>query len=177
MRRLGVLTAVLALLVAACGSSDSGDTETAEATTTSEAAPTTTEAPATTTAAPETTAQPEATGLVVTVAESSLGSILVDGDGNALYLFTPDEQGDSVCYDECEANWPPLSADVVAGDGVDSGLLGSAPRADGSEQATYNGWPLYYFVNDAVPGDVNGQGLNDVWYVLDAAGNGIGIDG
>jgi predicted lipoprotein with Yx(FWY)xxD motif len=70
-----------------------------------------------------------------------------------------------------------LTADVVAGDGVDAGLLGSAPRNDGIEQATYNGWPLYYFVNDAVPGDVNGQGVNDVWYVLDAAGSGIGIDG
>ena len=66
---------------------------------------------------------------------------------------------------------------MVAGDGLDSELLGSAPRNDGTEQATYNGWPLYYFVNDAVPGDVNGQGVNDVWDLLDPVGNGIGIDG
>lgn len=173
MRRLGILLATLALLVAACGTSGADET-----TTTSQAAATTTTQAATTTAAPTTTTtEPEAAGLVVTVADSSLGSILVDGDGNTLYLFTPDEQGDSVCYDQCEANWPPLPADVVAGDGVDAGLLGSAPRNDGTEQATYNGWPLYYFVNDAVAGDVNGQGVNDVWYVLDAAGNGIGLDG
>jgi predicted lipoprotein with Yx(FWY)xxD motif len=174
MRRLGFLLAVLALFVAACGTSDADETTTtsqAAATTTTEA-PTTTAAPATTT-----TTEPAATGLVVTVADSSLGSILVDGEGNTLYLFIPDEQGDSVCYDQCATAWPPLPAEAVAGDGVDGGLLGSAPRTDGPEQATYNGWPLYYFASDAAPGDVNGQGVNDVWYVLDSAGNGIGIDG
>ena len=166
MRRTGLMLAVLVLTMAACSSND-----TDEATTTTEAAATTTEPPATT------TTQAEAAGFVVRVADSSLGPILVDRDGNTLYLFTPDEQGDSVCYDECEAAWPPLAANVAAGDGVDAALFGSAPRRDGTEQATYNGWPLYYFVNDAVAGDVNGQGVNDVWYVLDAAGNGIGLDG
>ena len=41
---------------------------------------------------------------------AELGDILVAGsNGLTLYLFTPDEQGDSVCYDECEATWPPLA--------------------------------------------------------------------
>lgn len=164
MRRCGMLLAVLALAVAAC-SSDAD-----EATTTSQVVTTTTTAASATTA-------PRAAGLEVTVTDSSLGTILVDGEGNTMYLFTPDGQGDSVCYDQCEAAWPPVSAAVAAGDGVDAGLLGSAPRNDGTEQATYNGWPLYYFANDAAPGDVNGQGVNDVWYVLDPAGNGIGLDG
>jgi len=174
MRRTGLLLAVLVLVAAACSSNDTDEATTtsrAETTTTTEAEATTTEPPA------ESTTQPVAVGLMVTVADSSVGTILVDGDGNTLYLFTPDEQGDSVCYDQCEAAWPPLSASVVAGDGVDAGLLGSAPRNDGTEQATYNGWPLYYFANDAVAGDVNGQGVNDVWYVLDPAGNGIGLEG
>ena len=26
-------------------------------------------------------------------------------------------------------------------------------------------WPLYYFVNDALPGDTNGDKVGDVWYV------------
>ena len=175
MRRSWILLAGLALLVAACGTSEADEATTtsqaAATTTTTEAAPATTEAPATT------TTEAEAAGLVVTVADSSLGSVLVDGEGNTLYLFTPDEQGDSVCYDQCATAWPPLSADAVAGNGVDAGLLGSAPRTDGPDQATYNGWPLYYFASDAAPGDVNGQGVNDVWYVLDPAGNGIGLDG
>ena len=45
-----------------------------------------------------------------------------------------------------------------------------AAADDGSEQATYNGWPLYYFAQDSAPGDVNGQGVGDVWYVVDATG-------
>jgi predicted lipoprotein with Yx(FWY)xxD motif len=105
---------------------------------------------------------------LVALADSSLGSILVDGDGNVLYLFTPDEQGDSVCYDECAGFWPPLVGEFDAGDGVDAALMGSVAR---------NGWPLYYFANDAAPGDTNGQGVNEVWYVLDAAGDGIGLGG
>ena len=174
MRRSGIFLAVLALLVAACSSNVADEAPT---TTAGQGAATTSDAPTTTAEPATTTTAPEAAGFVVTVADSSLGSILVDGEGNTLYLFTPDEQSDSVCYDECEAAWPPLSADVVAGDGLDAGLLGSAQRTDGTEQATYNSWPLYYFANDAVPGDVNGQSVNGVWYVLDPTGNAIGIDG
>jgi predicted lipoprotein with Yx(FWY)xxD motif len=170
MRRSGILLAILAIVAAACSTADASDeTTTTLATTTSQATTTTTEA--------TTTTQPEAAGAVVAVADSSLGSILVDGDGNTVYLFTPDEQGDSVCYDQCEAAWPPLLDDFAAGDGIDASLLGTAPRTDGTEQITYNGWPLYYFANDAAPGDVNGQGVNDVWYVLSPTGEGIGLDG
>ena len=113
----------------------------------------------------------------MTVADSTLGSILVDGDGNTLYLFTPDNQGESVCYDQCEAAWPPLLDPIEAGDGITASLLGTAPRTDGTEQITYNGWPLYYFANDTAPGDINGQGINDVWYVLTPNGDAIGLDG
>lgn len=105
--------------------------------------------------------------------DSSLGQIITTSDGDTLYLFIPDGQGDSVCYDECEANWPPLVVDVAAGDGVDDGLVGSTDRTDGSTQVTYNGWPLYYFAGDAAAGDTNGQGLNDVWFVVDASGDAI----
>jgi predicted lipoprotein with Yx(FWY)xxD motif len=169
MRRSGILLAIFALVAAACTAADASDeTTTTQATTTSQATATTT------TEATTTTTQAEAR---VAVADSSLGSILVDGDGNTLYLFTPDQQSDSVCYDQCEAAWPPLVGDVLAGNGIDASLLDSAPRTDGSQQATYNGWPLYYFANDAAPGDVNGQAVNDVWYVLDADGEGIGLDG
>ena len=139
MRRNTVLLAVLGLLLAACGSSDADETTT---TTQAAASATTAEAPAAT-EAPPTTTQPEAAGLVVTVADSSLGSVLVDGEGNTLYLFTPDEQGASVCYDDCATAWPPLTGDVTAGDGVDSGLLGSVSRTDGADQVTYNGWPSF----------------------------------
>lgn len=114
-------------------------------------------------------------GVTVAVAESSLGSILVDGAGMTLYVFVPDEQGPSTCVDACLEAWPALPGPAAAGEGVDETLLGTAPRPeDGSAQATCAGWPLYTFVQDAAPGDVNGQGANDVWFVLDPACTPIG---
>lgn len=109
----------------------------------------------------------------IEVASSDLGEILVDGEGTTLYLFTPDAQGDSTCYDDCEANWPPLTDGAEAGSGVDAGLLGSTTRTDGSEQVTYNGWPLYYFAGDVAPGETNGQGINEIWFVVSPAGEPI----
>jgi len=164
---LKIAVMALALLAAACGGDDADTSETTGA---PPAETTTTATP--TTAAPEVT---EATAPVMTVAiaESGLGEIVVDGDGNTLYLFVPDGQGASVCNDDCAEAWPPLVGDVVPGAGLDAGLLGSAARDDGSEQATYNGWPLYYFAGDAAVGDTNGQGVNDVWYLLDGAGDAV----
>ena len=177
MRRLGTLGVILVIVAAACTSSDADESATTNPPATAAPSTTTTEAPTTTTTEASTTTEPEAAAGLVALADSSLGSILVDGDGNVLYLFTPDEQGESVCYDECAGFWPPLVGEFAAGDGVDAALMGSVARTDGSEQVTYNGWPLYYFANDAAPGDTNGQGVNEVWYVLDAAGNGIGLGG
>ena len=114
-----------------------------------------------------------AMGPTVRISDSGLGAILTDADGNTLYLFEPDEQGPSVCNGGCAAAWPPLIGEMAAGDGVDGSLLGTAEREDGSIQATYNGWPLYYFAGDTGPGDTNGQSLDDIWWVIDAAGNAI----
>lgn len=165
--RLKIALIALVLIAAACGGDDAEAVETSVA---AETAAPTTAAP--TTAAPETT-QPAIQAVSVVLAESGLGEILVDGDGNTVYLFVPDAQGPSVCVDGCADAWPPLVGDVSAGDGVDAGLLGSVARDDGTEQATFNGWPLYYFASDAAPGDTNGQGVNEVWYVLDANGDAI----
>ena len=48
--------------------------------------------------------------------------------------------------------------------------LGTTTRTDGTVQVTYNGWPLYYYVKDKAPGDVTGQDVGGVWYVVSAAG-------
>ena len=110
-------------------------------------------------------------GPTIQVAASGLGDIVTDADGNTLYLFIPDGQGPSVCNDGCAAAWPSLEGEPVAGNGIDGTLLGTAERADGTTQATYNGWPLYYFANDAAPGDTNGQSVNDVWWTITPAGD------
>ncbi len=112
----------------------------------------------------------DAATLTLAMADSSLGSILVDGKGMTLYLFTKDTPNTSNCTGQCLAAWPPLLGKPTAGKGVDAAKLGSFTRADGSTQASYNGWPLYYWEQDAKPGDVTGQDVNKVWYVLSRDG-------
>jgi predicted lipoprotein with Yx(FWY)xxD motif len=170
--RLFLLVAPLALLAAACGDDDD---DTSTATTAAGGAETTT---TTTTASSETTTTTAASGggVAVEVADSGLGSILVS-EGRTLYLFMPDNGGPSTCVDACADTWPALVTEgpPEAGDGVDAALA-TAPRDDGTEQVTAEGWPLYFFSGDAAAGDVNGQGIGGVWYVVAPDGTAIDAD-
>jgi predicted lipoprotein with Yx(FWY)xxD motif len=155
-----IAVASLTLLAAACGDDD--DSAPSE--------------PAATTAAASESATTAAEGsAVVEVVESDLGQILASG-GKTLYIFTPDNGGAPTCYDDCASMWPALLADgdVTVGEGLDAGLFATAARDDGGEQVTVDGWPLYFFANDAAPGDANGQGVGDVWYVVGPDGAPIG---
>lgn len=104
------------------------------------------------------------------------GEVLVDGEGLTLYMFDSDTQdsGESTCTDGCLSAWPPLVADgePIAGDGVNA-TLSTFERGDGDTQVAANGWPLYYYAQDSSPGDVTGQGANDVWWILTPAGEPI----
>jgi predicted lipoprotein with Yx(FWY)xxD motif len=117
------------------------------------------------------------TGATVNVSESTSGSILVDGQGRSLYLFTNDTQnsGASTCTGDCLTNWPPLLSTEAptAGAGVDAAKLGTITRDDGTTQVTYNGWPLYLYSSDTAPGDVTGQGVGGVWFLVAPDGNAI----
>ncbi len=104
-------------------------------------------------------------------AESDVGTILVDPDGFTLYVFTVDTGGESACYDDCAAAWPAVPADTPISTDLDQSMFGSTERTDGTEQLTIAGMPLYTFAQDTAPGDTNGQGVNDVWFVVDASGN------
>ncbi len=106
---------------------------------------------------------------------SPFGTILADRSGRTLYLFDPDDPGVSNCAGGCALNWPPFltTRSPIDIGGVDTGLLGTTERADGYTQVTYNGFPLYYWVNDVRPGDTLGQTVGGVWWVLDANGNKI----
>ena len=173
MKRI-VIPSMLALaLVSACASDGAGTTTAGVTGTTADVTATTAGATETTGGATETTAA-ATSGEAIAIVSSDLGDILADGEGRILYLFNPDAQGDPTCYNDCAEAWPALVEEVAAGDGVDASLVGSATRTDGGVQVTYNGWPLYYFSGDVAPGDTNGQGLNDVWWVVDATGNAVG---
>jgi predicted lipoprotein with Yx(FWY)xxD motif len=108
------------------------------------------------------------------------GEFLTDQQGRTLYLFTPDEDAQaSTCYDACAEAWPPLLTGMepqAIHPDIQGGELGTVRRADGTLQVTYNGWPLYYYVQDAQPGQVTGQDVHDFggeWYLLSPDGEKI----
>ena len=79
----------------------------------------------------------------------------------------------------CATNWPPLltNGTPVAGTGVDASKFGTTTRADGTTQVTYNGWPLYYYAKDQQPGDTNGDGVGNVWYLVSPTGDKVASGG
>lgn len=169
----------LAATGAASGAAPSpvyGDPPTTEGATDTAAAAT--EAAATTAAPAETAAAGETSlpvgGSSVAVAESIVGPVLVDGDGMTLYMFTKDVDGESVCAGECLANWP---AAVVEGEpdvgDLDASLFSTVESTDGATMLKVGEWPLYTFAGDAAPGDINGQGVGGVWWVVTPNGNPI----
>lgn len=120
-------------------------------------------------------AQNAANATVKTTESPEYGVHLTDAEGMNLYLFVRDEEGASTCTGRCAENWPPLLAEgePVAGEGVDAELLGTTEREDGGTQVTYAGHPLYRYVRDQAPGDDNGQGLGNSFFLVSAEGEAI----
>lgn len=181
-RAAGAAVGLLALVLAGCGGGDGdGDAAPAAEETTEDASPTEdemTEDAEDSDDAEDTEDSDESGDMAqatVMVASTDLGDILVDAEGMTLYMFDPDAQGESTCYDDCATAWPPLTVDAAptAGEGADDSKLGTVERTDGTLQVTYNSWPLYYWAQDAAPGDTTGQAVNNVWWVLDADGEPI----
>jgi len=156
---------LLTASLAACGGDDTDDSAAGSGST-----------PSATSSSPSAASSAAGEAATVMTAESDLGTILVDGQGMTLYLFTKDTQGsgESTCEGECLVAWPALLGEPKAGSGADETLLGTLTRSDGTTQVSYNGWPLYYWKDDTAPGDTTGQGVQGVWWVLDPAGDAIG---
>lgn len=106
-----------------------------------------------------------------------LGRVLVDGDGYTLYAYMPDRRGPSRCFGMCAHQWPPLvlspgQRQPRGGPGVDAAKLATVRRPGGSRQVTYDGWPLYTFVNDSAPGQATGQAFDmGAWYTFSVSGS------
>jgi predicted lipoprotein with Yx(FWY)xxD motif len=111
----------------------------------------------------------------LTVRSTRFGRILFDGRGRVLYGFTRDRRGaPSRCYGACATAWPVYFAkgQLRAGSGVKKSLIGTTKRRDGRRQITYNGWPLYYYVDDGI-GEVKCQGVDEfggLWLVVKPTG-------
>ena len=110
------------------------------------------------------------------VAATALGKIVVDGKGMTAYFFDNDQanSGTSACAGPCAATWPAITTTTNAPTvtGI-TGTVGTITGVAGGKQLTINGRPIYTFANDKAPGDVNGQGVKGVWYVISPSGEEI----
>jgi predicted lipoprotein with Yx(FWY)xxD motif len=98
----------------------------------------------------------------VKTADTAKGKALVDAKGMTLYVFDKDTAGKSACNGKCATIWPPLMA---AADAKASGDWSIVTRDDGAKQWAYKGKPLYTWSKDKAPGDVAGDGVNNVWRI------------
>jgi predicted lipoprotein with Yx(FWY)xxD motif len=155
MIRLAGVAVVLTLVAAACGSGSSSPAGGGGGTSSS------------------------AGGATVSTADSDLGTILVDGDGNTVYLFKQDTGSTSTCTGDCAGTWPALTTDGApqATGAADAALLGTSTRDDGTTQVTYAGHPLYRYAGDTGPGDTNGQGVGGIWFAVAQDGTPAGGSG
>lgn len=168
---LGTVTGSIAVAGCLGGSSDSGAT--ASQATSDAGSPTST---STATGATDEGSSQACRPAVQVRDHPDHGPILVGPDELTLYMFDSDTQGagESTCYDDCASAWPPLTVEgtPLKGPAV-TAVLTTFDRDDGAMQVAANGWPLYYFQSDENPGETTGQGVSDVWWVLDAAGTPI----
>src|SRR5262245_33232276 len=117
-------------------------------------------------------------GAGVKLGHSSLGRIIVDSHGRALYLFGHDRHGKSSCYGMCATYWPALitHGKPRAINGAHGALLGTTRRRNGSMQVTYNRHPLYYYAGDSRPGQIAGAGqiaFGGRWDPVSATGRAV----
>src|SRR5438046_9147976 len=173
MMRKALLLILAPALLAACGSPGSaaapGGYGAPAATATPAATPSQTPTPATTPTPDPTTVPPTVAPGVLVARNASLGAILVNPQGRTLYYFVPERGGTIVCTGQCTSAWPPVFASSMAPTAGTAlpGQLGVIARA-GSEQITYNHWPLYTFAGDGGPDQTNGQGVfgfGGKWFV------------
>ena len=116
-----------------------------------------------------------ATGGVVTARRSRYGTVLFDGRGFALYLFTRERGRAPACSGACASAWPPFLSRgrPRGGSGARASLVGWVRRRDGSRQVTYGGHPLYRYVGDRRPGDILCQNVVEfggTWLVVAPSG-------
>ena len=163
-------------LVSACGNGSSPDadepapTSRAPVDMTDEPTPSTTDE-----VTPSPTRESTKPGTRIVASGSQFGQMLFDSTGQAIYLFDIEATSKPKCYDACAEAWPPVltTGRPVAGRGVDTSLLATTQRSDGTVQVTYNGHPLYFYAHEGKREvkchDIFLNGGN--WYVVQPGGD------
>ncbi len=115
-----------------------------------------------------------ATETIIKTGDSEYGSMLFDSRGQAIYIWELEESQTAECYGDCANAWPPVltnGAPVASAD-INSKLLGTTKRTDGTTQVTYNGHPLYFYAHEKA-GEVkchNTRTHGGLWWVIQSNG-------
>lgn len=119
-----------------------------------------------------------AANVVAKVGSSSLGKIVVNGKGMTAYFFDLDKahSGVSACSGTCAAYWPAITSTTAKPNvsGI-SGVVGTIAIKGGRHQVTISGRPIYTYAPDKAPGQIKGQGVQGVWYVVSPTGKEIKV--
>jgi predicted lipoprotein with Yx(FWY)xxD motif len=177
IKQLFLLISMVALLIAmvACSSTPapsptlSPNPTTVPPPSSTTASPSTT--PATTTSLPATSptppANPAPSYTVNISSKPNLGNFLVDSKGMTLYYFTKDVINKSTAVGPVLAAWPLFNpTGFVVPPTLNAADFSTITRDDGQKVATYKGWPLYYYAKDLAPGDILGEAVGGVWFVM-----------
>jgi predicted lipoprotein with Yx(FWY)xxD motif len=107
------------------------------------------------------------TTTVVASGNTRFGVTLTDAQGMTVYTWDGDEPGVSNCYDDCTEMFRPLIATTERIRGpVVNGAFRTTMRADGWLQVMFNNMPLYTFVGDEAPSQINGEAMDGEWWIL-----------
>jgi predicted lipoprotein with Yx(FWY)xxD motif len=163
----GALGAAAVLALAACSKS-----------TTAGAGSTSSPSSSATSSSP--TANADAAITVATASIPGVGTVLVNGSGQTLYLLSSEQGAKLTCTDAngCTKVWPDTELPSgktagIAGAGVQASLLSTVKTADGKLYLTYNTFPLYTFTGDTKTGTAAGQGITSfggTWTAITPAG-------
>ncbi len=118
----------------------------------------------TATASPEPTVTPYPLGVAFKI---GIGNYLVDARGITLYYNLNDSPGVSNVTGSSLQNWTPFTeTNLSLPPPLNQADLGTTNTGYGRGQTTYQGWPLYYYNDDKVPGDTLGNGVDGIWSII-----------
>jgi predicted lipoprotein with Yx(FWY)xxD motif len=101
-----------------------------------------------------------AQNLPAMTSNTTKGKVFADAKGMTLYTYDRDASGKSNCSGQCAIAWPPFEATADAKSFGDWTIV---IRGDGGKQWAYKGKSLYLWKDDKKPGDITGDGVNNVW--------------
>jgi predicted lipoprotein with Yx(FWY)xxD motif len=163
----GALGAAAVLALAACSKSTTAGTGS-------------TSSPSPTATSSSPTANADAAITIATATIPGVGTVLVNGNGQTLYLLSSEQGGKLTCTDAngCTKVWPDTElpsgkTSGIAGTGVQASLLSTVKSPDGKLYVTYNTFPLYTYTGDTKTGTAAGQGITSfggTWAAITPAG-------